>query len=76
MACFECSSSAMVINHLAPWVTSGIFVVSVVLFCHLLKSDPRIWPRLVAVVVLTEEFLLSLWLLTGDIQILSTHGGM
>lgn len=73
MACFECNSSVMLINQLIPWVTAGIFVASVVLFCHLLKSDPRVWSRLVAVVVLTEEVTLSLWLLINDVQILSPH---
>ena len=52
MACFECSSSAMVINQLVPWITVGIFVASVALFRQLLKRDRRAWTSLVAVVVL------------------------
>ncbi len=73
MACFECSSSAMVINQLVPWITVGIFVASVALFCQLLKRDRRAWTSLVAVVVLMEELTLSLWLLINDVQILSPH---
>ena len=73
MACFECSSRAMVINQLVPWITVGIFVASVALFCQLLKRDRRAWTSLVAVVVLMEELTLSLWLLINDVQILSPH---
>ncbi|WP_239043336.1 hypothetical protein [Citrobacter freundii] len=73
MACFECSSSAMVINQLVPWITVGIFVASVALFCQLLKRDWRAWTSLVAVVVLMEELTLSLWLLINDVQILSPY---
>ncbi|WMU75394.1 hypothetical protein OQ483_25220 (plasmid) [Enterobacter bugandensis] len=73
MACFECSSSAMVINQLVPWITVGIFVASVALFRQLLKRDRRAWTSLVAVVVLMEEMTLSLWLLINDVQILSPH---
>ncbi|HGV3621289.1 TPA: hypothetical protein ACNG0E_004587 [Escherichia coli] len=73
MACFECNSSAMVINQLVPWITVGIFVASVALFRQLLKRDRRAWASLVAVVVLMEELILSLWLLINDVQILSPH---
>lgn len=73
MACFECSSSAMVINQFVPWITVGIFVASVALFRQLLKRDRRAWTSLVAVVVLMEELSLSLWLLINDVQILSPH---
>lgn len=73
MACFECNSSAMVINQLVPWITVGIFVASVALFRQLLKRDWRAWASLVAVVVLMEELSLSLWLLINDVQILSPH---
>lgn len=73
MACFECSSSAMLINQLVPWITVGIFVASVVLFRQLLKRDRRAWTSLVAAVVLMEELTLSLWLLINDVQILSPH---
>lgn len=73
MACFECSSSTILINQLVPWVTVGIFVASLVLFRRLLKRDKRTWTSLVAVVVLMEELTLSLWLLMNDVQILSPH---
>lgn len=73
MACFECSSSAMVINQLVLWITVGIFVASVALFRQLLKRDRRAWTSLVAAVVLMEELTLSLWLLINDVQILSPH---
>lgn len=73
MACFECSSSAMVINQLVPRITVGIFVASVALFRQLLKRDRRAWTSLVAAVVLMEELTLSLWLLINDVQILSPH---
>jgi len=73
MACFECNSSAMLINQLVPWITVGIFVASVALFRQFLKRDRRAWTSLVAVVVLIEELSLSLWLLINDVQILSPH---
>lgn len=73
MACFECNSSAMLINQLVPWITVGIFVVSVALFRQILKRDRRAWTSMVAVVVLMEELTLSLWLLINDVQILSPH---
>lgn len=73
MACFECNSSAMLINQLVPYITVGIFVASVALFRQLLKRDRRTWASLVAVVVLMEELSLSLWLLINDVQILSPH---
>lgn len=63
----------MFINQFVPWVTVGIFVASVVLFCQLLKRDRRAWTSLVAAVVLMEELILSLWLLINDVQILSPH---
>ncbi|EWG67620.1 MULTISPECIES: hypothetical protein [unclassified Enterobacter] len=73
MACFECSSSAMLFNQTVPWVTVCIFIASVVLFRQLLKRERRAWTSLVAAVVLMEELILSLWLLINDVQILSPH---
>ncbi|MFK3915216.1 hypothetical protein ACI2JI_24565 [Enterobacter cancerogenus] len=73
MACFECSSGAMLVNQLAPWVAAGIFVASVALFSQLLKRERRPWTSLVAAVVLMVELTLSLWLLINDVQILSPH---
>ncbi|EAP7307816.1 hypothetical protein EKE48_23095 [Salmonella enterica] len=63
----------MLINQILPWVTVCIFVASLVLFARLLKHNQRIWTRLVALLVLAEELILSLWLLAGDVQILSPH---
>lgn len=73
MACFECSSDAMLINQLVPWVTVGILIVSALFFSRLLKRDSRMWTFVVVTMVLMEELALSLWLLFGDVQILSLH---
>lgn len=73
MACFECNSSAILLNQTLPWVTVCIFVASLVLFARLLKHNHQIWTRLFALLILAEELMLSLWLLTGDVQILSPH---
>lgn len=71
MACFECNSDAMLINQFAPWVTVGILIVSALFFSRLLKRDHRMWTLVVVTLVLMEELTLSLWLLLGDVQILS-----
>lgn len=73
MACFECSSDAMLINQLVPWVTVGILIVSALFFSRLLKRDPRMWTFVVVTLVLIEELVLSLWLLLSDVQIVSPH---
>ena len=73
MACFECSSDAMLINQLVPWVTVGILIVSALFFSRLLKRDHRMWTFVVVTLVLMEELALSLWLLPGEVQIFSPH---
>ncbi|EPM9221361.1 Uncharacterised protein [Salmonella enterica subsp. salamae] len=73
MACFECSSDAMLINQFVPWVTVGILIVSALFFSRLLKRDHRMWTFVVVTLVLMEALALSLWLLPGDVQILSLH---
>ncbi|EPB5915838.1 hypothetical protein ACRQPR_004141 [Citrobacter amalonaticus] len=73
MACFECNSSAMLINQLVPWVTVGILIVSALFFSRLLKRDRRMWTFIVVTLVLMEELALSLWLLLSEVQIFSPH---
>ncbi|WP_233268389.1 hypothetical protein [Pantoea sp. BAV 3049] len=73
MACFECSSDAMLINQLVPWVTVGILIVSALFFSRLLKRDHRMWTFVVVTLVLMEELALSLWLRPGEVQIFSPH---
>ncbi|CAH5732238.1 MULTISPECIES: hypothetical protein [Enterobacteriaceae] len=73
MACFECSSDAMLINQLVPWVTVGILIVSALFFSRLLKRDRRMWTFVVVTLVLMEELALSLWLLLSEVQIFSPH---
>jgi len=63
----------MLINQVIPWITVGIFVVSALLFSRLLKCDRRIRTFVVITLVLMEELILSLWLLFGDVQILSSY---
>lgn len=78
MTCFECNSSATLINQIVPWVSVGILVASALLFRRLLKREPGIGTFLVVTMVLMEEAIVSLWLLYGDVQLLSPHvmGGM
>ena len=73
MACFECNSSAMLINQLVPWGTVGILIVSALFFSRLLKRDRRMWTFVVVTLVLMEELALSLWLLLNKVQIFSPH---
>lgn len=78
MTCFECNSSAMLINQIVPWVSVGILVASVLVFWRLLKPEPGIWTFLVVAMVLMEEVFVSLWLFCGDVPLLSPYvmGGM
>lgn len=63
----------MLINQLVPWVTVGVLIVSALFFSRLLKRDHRMWTFVVVTRVLMEELALSLWLLPGDVQIVSPH---
>lgn len=56
-----------------PWVTVGILIVSALFFSRLLKRDHRMWTFVVVTLVLMEELALSLWLLLGDVQIVSPY---
>jgi|GEM_PF-2449037 hypothetical protein len=73
MACFECSSDAILINQLVPWITVGILIVSALFFSRLLKRDRRMWTFIVVTLVLMEELALSFWLLLSDVQLVSPH---
>lgn len=54
-------------------LTVGILIVSALFFSRLLKRDHRMWTFVVVTLVLMEELALSLWLLPGDVQIVSPH---
>lgn len=73
MACIDCNSGVMLINRVIPWITVCILVASAVLFRRILKRSPGMWTFLVMMLVLTEEVILSLWLLSGDVQLLSPN---
>lgn len=63
----------MLINQFVPWVTVGILIVSALFFSRLLKRDSRMWTFVIVTLVMIEELALSLWLLLGDVQIVSPH---